>query len=76
MVQEEQSKVSFSDVPDVLTNRDLAKILPLSEVYIRRLMARGELPGKKFRGSWICLKADLLLYLQSLPSANWQRRLG
>ena len=57
--------VSYSteELPDVLTAKQVAAYLQVSEDTVYRLVSRGELPGKKIGGSVRVMKSKLLEYL-------------
>ena len=56
----------MSDYPDLLTVAEVAKILRLNPVTVRRLLSTGQLVGMKIGGSWRIPRSEL--ELQEAPS--------
>jgi len=56
------------DLPDIMTPKDAAQILPFSLNTIRELCASGELPARKIGRRWLIPRALLIGYLYNTSS--------
>ncbi len=54
----------------VLTVREVAKMLGVSEYHVRRLTYKGKLPGRKWGKRIVFLEDELDKYFKSLPFVN------
>ncbi|RLJ70713.1 excisionase family DNA binding protein [Hydrogenivirga caldilitoris] len=54
----------------VLTVKDVAQMLGVTEQQVRRLTYKGKLPGRKWGKKIIFLKEELDEYFRSLPFVN------
>ena len=63
-------KILIADLPDVMTPRDAAQVLPFSLNTIRELCASGELPARKVGRRWLISRTLLINYLHSTPSKS------
>ena len=57
-----------ADLPDIMTPKDAAQILPFSLNTIRELCASGELPARKMGRRWLIPRALLVSYLHNTSS--------
>jgi hypothetical protein len=57
---------SFDELPDVLESKDLSKILPYADSYIRTLLTQGTIPSRRWGRKHLILKKDLLEFLHNL----------
>jgi len=63
-------KSLITNLPDVMTPKDAAKVLPFSLNTIRELCANGELPARKVGRRWLIPRTLLISYLHNTPSNN------
>ena len=56
------------DLPDIMTPKDAAQVLPFSLNTIRELCASGELPARKVGRRWLIPRALLIGYLCNTSS--------
>ena len=61
-------KILITDLPDVMTPKDAAKVLPFSLNTIRELCANGELPARKVGRRWLIPRTLLINYLHNTTS--------
>lgn len=54
----------------ILTVKDVARMLGISEYHVRRLTYKGKLPGRKWGKKIIFLPDELEEYFKSLPFVN------
>lgn len=52
--------------PILLTIRDVARLLSLTDYQVKALVARGELPAVKLGASWRLKAADVRAYVEAL----------
>jgi len=57
--------ILIADLPDVMTPKDAAQILPFSLNTIRELCASGELPARKVGRRWLIPRTLLINYLHN-----------
>jgi excisionase family DNA binding protein len=56
--------------PAALTVNEAAALLNLSTATVYRLLAKGELPGRKFGNSWRISRDALDAYLKGAPTTT------
>ena len=61
-------KILIADLPDVMTPKDAAQVLPFSLNTIRELCASGELPARKVGRRWLIPRKLLIDYLHNTTS--------
>ncbi len=63
-------KVRRLKVVNVLTVKDVARVLKTSEAKVRMRVYRGQLPARKLGGRIIFLEDELKEYLKNLPKVT------
>ena len=61
---------------DVMTIREVAEYLKLTEKTAYRLAAGGEIPGFKVGGAWRFRKADIDLWIEAKKAESRKENLG
>jgi excisionase family DNA binding protein len=58
-------RTKLDDLPDVLDSKDVARVLPFSVDHVRVMLARGDIPSRRWGRKRLVLKRDLLKLLES-----------